>query len=62
MKGNRDRKIQRDVVEVDHTNLDLFVVDVEKRMARGRPWVMFAIDVHSNRIVDMYISPKRNTA
>lgn len=34
-------------VEIDHTKLDLFVVDVERRMPIGRPWQTSALDVFS---------------
>lgn len=42
-------------VEMDHTKLDLFVVDMERRMPIGRPWMTLAIDVFSKCIVGVYI-------
>ena len=47
------RPLQR--VEVDHTKLDLLVVDQERRMPIGRPWLTLAIDVYSKCIVGIYI-------
>ena len=47
------RPLQR--VELDHTKLDLLVVDLERRMPIGRPWITVAIDVYSKCIVGIYI-------
>lgn len=49
-----ERPLQR--VEIDHTKLDLFVVDFERRMPIGRPWITTAIDVFSKCVVGIYIS------
>ena len=43
-------------VEIDHTKLDLFVVDRERRMPIGRPWLTSAIDVYSKCVLGFYIS------
>lgn len=43
-------------VEIDHTKLDLFVVDHERRMPIGRPWLTSAIDVYSKCVLGFYIS------
>ena len=43
-------------VEIDHTKIDLFVVDMEHRLPIGRPWVTTAIDTFSRMIVGFYIS------
>lgn len=43
-------------VEIDHTKLDIFVIDEATKMPLGRPWLTTAIDVHSKYIVGMYIS------
>ncbi len=43
-------------VEIDHTKLDLFVVDQERRMPIGRPWLTSAIDVYSKCVLGFYIS------
>lgn len=43
-------------VEIDHTKLDLFVVDPETGLPIGRPWLTIAIDVYTKMIVGMYLS------
>jgi putative transposase len=42
-------------VEIDHTPLDLFVIDQETGLPQGRPTVTFAIDVYSKMIIGMHI-------
>ena len=41
---------------VDHTKLDLFVVDSETLMPIGGPWLTIALDEYSRSIVGFYIS------
>ena len=41
---------------VDHTKLDLFVVDSETLMPLGRPWLTLALDEYSRSIVGFHIS------
>lgn len=44
-------------VIIDHTQLDAFlVVDVERDVVGGRPWITFAFDVHSRAILGWVIS------
>lgn len=43
-------------VEIDHTKLDVFVVDMERRMPIGRPCLTTAIDVYTKSIVGMHVS------
>lgn len=43
-------------VEIDHTPLDLFVVDEETGLPLGRPWLTLAIDKHSRVILGFHIS------
>ena len=43
-------------VAVDHTKLDLFVIDTETSMPLGRPWLTLAVDEYSRSIVGAYIS------
>jgi putative transposase len=33
-----------DIVQIDHTKLDIIVVDREQRLPIGRPWITLAID------------------
>lgn len=44
------------VVQVDHTKLDIILVDDLDRMPVGRPWITLAIDVFSRMVAGMYIS------
>lgn len=44
------------VVQVDHTKLDLVLVDDFHRQPIGRPWITMAIDVFSRMIVGFYVS------
>lgn len=43
-------------VEIDHTKLDMLVVDEDARLPIGRPWLTLALDVYSKMIVGMYVS------
>lgn len=43
-------------VEIDHTKLDLMVIDPITRMPIGRPWLTSAIDVFSKSIYGVYWS------
>ncbi|USK32540.1 Mu transposase C-terminal domain-containing protein [Bacillus sp. F19] len=42
-------------VEVDHTRLDLFVVDEKSRLPIGRPWITVCLDVFSGYPLGYYI-------
>lgn len=44
------------VVQVDHTKLDLILVDDVHRRAIGRPWITLAIDVFSRMVAGFYVS------
>jgi transposase InsO family protein len=44
------------VVQMDHTQLDLIVVDAEHRQPIGRPWLTLAIDVASRMVSGLYVS------
>lgn len=44
------------VVQIDHTPLDIVVVDEEQRLPVGRPWITLAIDVFSRMVTGFYIS------
>lgn len=44
------------IVQIDHTKLDVIVVDEETRLAIGRPWITLAIDLFSRMVVGFYIS------
>jgi len=44
------------VVQVDHTELDIELVDEIRREDIGRPWITLAIDVYSRMVAGFYIS------
>ncbi|OAJ60560.1 hypothetical protein A6V36_01840 [Paraburkholderia ginsengiterrae] len=43
-------------VEVDHTPLDILVIDSTTRLQLGRPWITVMIDAYSRMIVGIHIS------
>ena len=43
-------------VQIDHTPLDIFVVDETYREVVGKPYITMAIDVYSRMVVGFYIS------
>ncbi|MEY4483630.1 MAG: hypothetical protein RL693_1082, partial [Verrucomicrobiota bacterium] len=43
-------------VEIDHTRLDVFVVDEETMLPLGRPWLTLCIDVHTRCILGVDLS------
>ncbi len=44
------------IVEIDHTRLDIYLVDDNHRMGLGRPWITIAIDEYSRMVVGFYLS------
>lgn len=44
------------VVQIDHTKLDVIVVDEHERQPIGRPWLTLAIDVYSRMVAGFYLS------
>lgn len=44
------------VIQIDHTQLDIILVDEKYRQPIGRPWITLAIDVYSRMIPGLYIS------
>ncbi len=45
--GNFNVKSVLDIVQIDHTQADAFVVDLWFRRSMGRPWLTLAIDIAS---------------
>ncbi|WP_045689380.1 helix-turn-helix domain-containing protein [Hymenobacter sp. AT01-02] len=43
-------------VQIDHTKLDIELVDEIQRLPVGRPWITMAIDVFSRMVVGFYVS------
>ena len=44
------------VVQIDHTKLDIIVLDEDMRLPMGRPWLTLAIDVFSRMVVGYHLS------
>lgn len=44
------------VLQIDHTEVDIILVDSTYRTELGRPWITLAIDVYSRMIAGYYIS------
>lgn len=44
------------VWQIDHTKVDIVLVDEKDRIPIGRPWITVAIDVYSRMVVGWYIS------
>ena len=51
-----------EIVQVDHTQADAFVVDRWTRRAIGRPWLSVAIDVATRCVVAIYLAMERPNA
>jgi len=49
-------KYPLDIVQIDHTPMDIIVVDEQYRQPLPRPFLTLAIDVYSRMIVGFYIS------
>ena len=45
-----------DVVQIDHTPIDVIVVDEAHRLPIGRPWLTLAVDVATRVVVGFYVS------
>lgn len=43
-------------IEIDHTPLDLIVIDSLTKLPLGRPWLTMAIDHHSRMVMGFYVS------
>lgn len=51
-----DANFPLDVVEIDHTVLDIMVVDEQYRMCIGRPYITVALDIASRKIYGFCLS------
>jgi putative transposase len=57
LKGSfPDADFPLSVVQIDHTKLDIILVDDHYRRPIGRPWITLAIDVFSRMVAGFYIS------
>ena len=43
-------------IEIDHTPVDVIVVDEQNRMPLGRPWLSLAVDVATRMVAGFYLS------
>lgn len=50
------------VVQIDHTQADVVLVDERHRLSMARPWVTLAIDVLNRMVVGFYVSIERPNA
>ena len=55
VNGQRVIEAPLERAEIDHTILDLFVVDERASLPLGRPWITACIDVYSRCILGIYI-------
>ena len=60
--GNFNAQAVLDIVQIDHTQSDAFVVDPWFRRALGRPWLTLAIDIASRCVVGFYVGMERPNA
>ncbi|MGJ7524013.1 Mu transposase C-terminal domain-containing protein [Variovorax sp. LT1P1] len=60
--GNFTAKALLDIVQIDHTQADAFVVDPWFRRSIGRPWLTLAIDIASRCVVGFYVGMERPNA
>ena len=51
-----DADYPQHVIQIDHTLLDIELVDDETRQPIGRPWLTLAIDVFSRMVTGFYLS------
>lgn len=45
-----------EVVQIDHTRVDVMIVDEAQRLALGRPWLTLAVDVATRMVAGFYVS------
>jgi putative transposase len=51
-----------EIVQIDHTRADVFVVDEKTRAAIGRPWLTLALDIYTRMVTGFHLtmeSPSR---
>ncbi|MDF0728652.1 transposase family protein [Cytobacillus sp. S13-E01] len=54
--SNQFAKAPLHIVEIDHTELDIDIIDIESGANLGRPWITMGIDVYTRMIWCMHIS------
>jgi putative transposase len=55
VNGHRVTEAPLERAEIDHSILDLFVIDEHTSLPLGRPWITACIDVYSRCILGVYI-------
>jgi putative transposase len=45
-----------EIVQIDHTKADVFIVDEETREPIGRPWLTLAMDVYTRMVTGFYLT------
>jgi putative transposase len=58
----QDSEFPFSLVEIDHTMLDIMVVDEYTREPIGRPWITLAIDTFSRMVLGFYVGFERPSA
>lgn len=56
MDGYQEAKRPLEIIQIDHTLMDIIIVDDETREPIGRPWLTIAIDVYSRMVYGFCIS------
>lgn len=54
--SNDEAQYPLHIVEIDHTQLDMDVIDGESGLVIGRPWITLGIDVYSRMVWCLYVS------
>ena len=54
--GKFEAEYPLQIVQIDHTRMDVVVVDARTRQPIGRPWLTLAIDIYSRMIQGYYLS------
>ncbi|WP_419878232.1 Mu transposase C-terminal domain-containing protein [Brevibacillus centrosporus] len=54
--SNEEAQYPLHIVEIDHTELDIDVIDGKSGLVIGRPWITLGIDVYSRMVWCMYVS------
>ena len=54
--GKLEADFPLDIVQIDHTPVDIILVDEKHRKPIGRPWLTLAIDIYSRMVVGYHLS------
>lgn len=56
LDGYQEATRPLEIIQIDHTLMDIIIVDEETRKPIGRAWLTIAIDVYSRMVLGFYIS------